>query len=45
MFVTISILLPTLEGGHLEMVSVFKSLVVWLIMGLAYGYASKLIER
>ena len=45
MFFTISIIFPLLENVPLEPVRLFKSLAVWLIMGLVFGYTMKLIER
>lgn len=45
MFLTLKIIIPLLEGEHLEMSSLMKSLAAWIIMGLAFGYVSKLIKH
>ncbi len=45
MFLTLAIVMPLLEGVHLVPRVVIIKLVVWLLMGLAYGYTMHHIER
>lgn len=41
MFLTMSIILPLLDDVHLDGIRIIKSLVIWLVMGLAFGYIMK----
>jgi len=45
MFLALSIVFPLLDGSQLNVLHLIKSLVIWLIMGLAFGYTMKLFEQ
>ena len=45
MFLVIAIATPLAEGLPLEFEKVIIKLILWLVMGLAYGYTVHLIEK
>lgn len=45
MFLVMAIASPIAEGLQLECRMVLIKLILWLVMGLAYGYTVHLIEK
>lgn len=45
MFLIMAIATPIAEGAQLQTEKLIVKLILWLLMGLAYGYTVNLIER
>ena len=45
MFLTLAIVIPLLDHVQLNANRVLRSLLVWIIMGLIFGYTLHLIEK